>query len=89
VFFWIEPRESGHFGGKMEENKTFWVLENNSMPLYFGICNKRAHWAVGIDNAIKFYSQHSAYMMMTVLNDLGYGTNHKVTEHSYMKTEGT
>lgn len=67
-------------------NESFWVLENNSMPLYFGLCNGRSHWAVGIESAIKFHNQHSGNMMMLVLQDLGYGTNHKVTEHQYMQS---
>lgn len=68
-------------------SKSFWVLENQSLPLYFGMCDGRAHWAVGIDSAIKFYNQHSAYMLMSVLSELGYGTNHKVTEHEYIEEE--
>lgn len=42
----------------MNENKPFWVLENKAFPLYFGICNQKAHWAVGIDDAVKFHNQH-------------------------------
>ena len=68
----------------MNEN-TFWVLENDSFPLYFGLCNGKAHWAVGLESAIKFYNQHSAYMMISVLKELGYGANHKVAEHMYME----
>lgn len=65
--------------------ESFWVLENENMPLYFGLCNGRAHWAVGIDSAIKFHNQHSGYMMLSVLKELGFGANHKVTEHAYME----
>lgn len=65
-------------------NESFWVLENKTMPLYFGVCNGRAHWAVGLENAVKFHNQHSGYIMLSILQELGYGTNHNVTEHMYM-----
>ena len=67
----------------MGTDKSFWVLENKSMPLYFGICDKRAHWAVRIDDAVKFADQCSAYMMISIMNELGYGTNHNVVEHMF------
>lgn len=69
-------------------NNSFWVLEHENVPLYFGEkCNK-GNYLVGIDEAVHFATKEDAEKMKRILeNDFGLNFKHEPVEHSYFSVE--
>ena len=68
-------------------NKPFWVLENNRIPLYLGYKCGKLHQNVGINDAIKFDNEEAARAMNLLLIEFAKDipTQYKVTEHMFMR----
>ena len=71
---------------------TFWLIEDATIPVYWGTCNGAGTFRAGLDGAVKFSTKDDAEKALTIIKDFMHGSDrpipaYKVVEHGYMDAQ--